>query len=453
MKKYIALLVVFLFPALSFAVETVTTSVGSEVKTNSQSSIIGDDAPSVDLCVDLKNNLYLRSTDSKTNDEVSLLQDFLSDKYFKQEPTGYFGQATLRAVRNFQKQNNIKDSGYVGPITRAKIKDISCNSSSTQRPTISSIDPSIAKVGQGIVLMGQGLNLGGDYVLFDGYRVETDGSEALNRIRFVIPEGLSKADDRIVCVKAPCESREKGYYKKVAPGKYNVQVVNKNGKSNVVKIEVTDGSSSAKPEIKAVNPSKGIVGQPITITGSNINTGNESIYFGESKIVQESFAPNGTNNVLTFRVPEYITRCGYMAENFICKIAAQKVTPGKYDIVVRNKNGISNVFSFEVVSSEGKAPIVTDFSPKSGTTETKVTVSGSNLNTGTEYVLFDQVKLPVEYSPIVNQLVFSIPKYYPWNCPEGMMCPAVVREVSPGTYGLQVGNSFGLSAKFDFTIK
>src|SRR3989338_5023311 len=73
-------------------------------------------------CVSLNFNLKYRSRDANTNGEVSTLQDFLqSQNYLSSEPTGYFGILTLKAVKDFQRDNGITPTGYVGPITRAKI--------------------------------------------------------------------------------------------------------------------------------------------------------------------------------------------------------------------------------------------------------------------------------------------------------------------------------------------
>ena len=87
-------------------------------------------------CVDLQYNLGYRSTDAGTNGSVSLLQDFLqSEGYLASEPTGYFGLLTYNAVKSFQSANGILNSGYVGSITRAKVKDISCNGTTTTTST------------------------------------------------------------------------------------------------------------------------------------------------------------------------------------------------------------------------------------------------------------------------------------------------------------------------------
>lgn len=87
-----------------------------------------DPNPNTSICISLQNNLHYRSKDINTNGEVSTLQDFLQSKgYLSSEPTGYFGLLTLQASKKFQNANGINGNGYVGPVTRAKIKDVSCN--------------------------------------------------------------------------------------------------------------------------------------------------------------------------------------------------------------------------------------------------------------------------------------------------------------------------------------
>lgn len=79
------------------------------------------------VCLDLKTNLRYRMRDIGTNDDVSVLQDFLqANNYLYAEPTGFFGVLTLQAVKKFQQVNGTSPTGFVGPITRAKIKELSC---------------------------------------------------------------------------------------------------------------------------------------------------------------------------------------------------------------------------------------------------------------------------------------------------------------------------------------
>lgn len=83
-------------------------------------------------CVDLQNNMGYQSRDISTNGEVSSLQDFLaSNNYLASEPTGYFGSMTTVAVKKFQSAVGIADSatlgyGGAGPLTRGKIKAMTC---------------------------------------------------------------------------------------------------------------------------------------------------------------------------------------------------------------------------------------------------------------------------------------------------------------------------------------
>ncbi len=79
-------------------------------------------------CVSIESNLRVRMKDASEGGDVTLLQDFLIAYGFMQgQPTGYFGQATLTAVKRFQQRSSLSPTGYVGPLTRAKVKDISCN--------------------------------------------------------------------------------------------------------------------------------------------------------------------------------------------------------------------------------------------------------------------------------------------------------------------------------------
>ena len=93
---------------------------------------VGDTDSSNSSCVTLDNNMRYRMRDTQVNNEVSDLQDYLiAEGYLSGSITGYFGVATLKAVKSFQSNNGLLASGYVGPITRAKIKSLSCDVADT----------------------------------------------------------------------------------------------------------------------------------------------------------------------------------------------------------------------------------------------------------------------------------------------------------------------------------
>ncbi len=78
-------------------------------------------------CVTLSRDLKYKSTDSQTGREVSSLQSYLqTKKYLPASAKGYFGPLTVVAVMTFQIDNNISPTGFVGSLTRKKIKALSC---------------------------------------------------------------------------------------------------------------------------------------------------------------------------------------------------------------------------------------------------------------------------------------------------------------------------------------
>ncbi len=113
----LGLLVAFGVPAFSHALPSPTVA---DVDPNG-------DATS-NSCVTLSSaDLRYRATDYVTGGEVSLLQDFLISKGFLSgQPTGFFGNMTLSAVKSFQKSAGFVSTGYVGNLTKAKIKELSC---------------------------------------------------------------------------------------------------------------------------------------------------------------------------------------------------------------------------------------------------------------------------------------------------------------------------------------
>lgn len=105
----------------------------------------GDIDPQGDTsCLNLTMNLRYRDNDAKTNGQVSDLQDFLASQGFlNTNPTGYFGLATFGAVKKFQRQYEFSPTGFVGVLTRGKIRDITCNIGPviSNQPTITVSSP------------------------------------------------------------------------------------------------------------------------------------------------------------------------------------------------------------------------------------------------------------------------------------------------------------------------
>lgn len=519
------------------------------------------------VCLDLKNDLRVGSTDATTNGEVTKLQSFLFPQYLKVEATGRLLGLTRAASVSFQKEYGISPAfGYIGALTRAKIKELTCDSTS-QNFGIKSITPSYAKVGDTVVLSGPGLNSGGDYVLFNGWRIETDGSKALNRVGFVVPQYISQT---VNCIMAPCPD----VLTMVNPGNYTVQVVNNLGKTNVVNLTVTnettvppndtvkiswvaptsakvgtrviiygynlfrpetkilfDGYSipgtpvynkiagnyssalefvvpetlshqcnrlkptypcltvaarkvtpgtyelavenkygrdfvkfevlgdtavGGKPYLTYSNPTQGPVGTEVYVFGTNLNTGEEKVYFGGSQVSLLTSATTDRKGMIRFKIPEYITPCGY-DDNTACRMMAQLVTPGKYEIIVKNKQGLSNTLSFTVTASGTTVtPKLKSLTPSAGGIGTEVAITGEGINVGGDQIYFGGSLVPQSLSSsadTVNTLRFRVPEYItPCGVGGQNLCKIASRQVVPGSYEVVVVNSRGTSNTLSFTV-
>jgi hypothetical protein len=81
--------------------------------------------------VNFSRNLMYRSRGA----DVTLLQDILREKgYLSVQSTGFFGIATFRAVKAFQKNYmHIPPTGYVGPKTRAVLNSFSISANTEER--------------------------------------------------------------------------------------------------------------------------------------------------------------------------------------------------------------------------------------------------------------------------------------------------------------------------------
>jgi hypothetical protein len=67
---------------------------------------------------------------------VTALQQFLkTNGYLAVQPTGYFGSLTETSVKEFQSENGVPATGYVGPLTRAALGKYSCSGSTGQSGT------------------------------------------------------------------------------------------------------------------------------------------------------------------------------------------------------------------------------------------------------------------------------------------------------------------------------
>lgn len=78
-------------------------------------------------CLAFTKNLYIGNRDIGRSSDVRKLQQFLNyQQMLKMSPTGYFGTATAKAVRDYQKQFGLKQTGVLNAETRNIMKGSTC---------------------------------------------------------------------------------------------------------------------------------------------------------------------------------------------------------------------------------------------------------------------------------------------------------------------------------------
>lgn len=66
--------------------------------------------------------------DGKASDVIDLQNKLKEKGYLSVNPTGYFGPATLSAVKKYQRDNGIIQTGYIGEKTRGQLRSHFCTS-------------------------------------------------------------------------------------------------------------------------------------------------------------------------------------------------------------------------------------------------------------------------------------------------------------------------------------
>jgi len=213
---------------------------------------------SVNSCLTLPGNLGYGANDFHSSNSVTALQNFLNAQgYFNSAylGTGRFGAITLHAVTQFQAANGIRATGFVGPLTRAAIMQISCGTTvtppSTTAARLYSVNPAAGTVGTSISITGFGFT-NNNTVLVDGLvaarNVPISSSIAIacttsplchgginQTIVFTMPTNLSP--------NCPVGSLCPMFLKEVTAGVHTLSIQNDNGTSGTLSFTVTGTST------------------------------------------------------------------------------------------------------------------------------------------------------------------------------------------------------------------
>jgi len=442
-----------------------------------------DPAGQTEPCVSLQNNLRYKTKDALTNGEVSTLQDFLQEQDFlSSEPTGYFGLLTLKAVKSFQSANEIVPTGYVGPMTRARIFTLSkcgtavvastpvalapTSSPSTivsgpvQTPylwpisgdpiiknqlisSLSNIGQAVGAVGDTIVLYGQGfvnsssghsssveffqngINLGA--VLIDSNNITLDGT----KMTFVL---------------------DPAFLAKIGSGPFQIRIATPGyGVSNFMNF-TTSPRSVVKVTFPAEN-SQLQVGQTYTIMW----TGSESGI--SSYVVHLIGGSNGsTNLILGTAYPKTDGSGG----SFNWTVPTS-VGPSMYQIQIGGQMGTGGTsFSFAVTPPATNVPVISSISSNQGRAGDTIVITGQNFLSRGNTSIVDFIKngqvigstdptaRGANWGTIVNPISADGTRL------QFIVDPIFVANAGIGNYQIRISNPYGdghsVSNSVDFNI-
>ncbi len=122
MKKYCSLVVIF------FVFFTISGYPLYPLAAAQSGAVDGQKFTSSQQCMEFTHILSIRSKDKTTQGEVTQLQKFLlRGGYLTGEVSGYYGVLTEKAVKLYQKENSIAQTGRVDIATRKLISKKSCD--------------------------------------------------------------------------------------------------------------------------------------------------------------------------------------------------------------------------------------------------------------------------------------------------------------------------------------
>lgn len=420
------------------------------------------------VCLDISSNWQLGTRDTVSRGEVARIQEYLNVPAGAY--AGYFGKLTFTAIKGFQASNGLPTTGYVGPLTRAKLKSLTCPPggntaavSSTQtgqttttttttgttttppstniitaiEPSIASISPATAAIGSTVTVSGSGFSLAENTINFGVSTVIKVAATTNQLLTFTVPSITHPA-----CLDFGCKIVQTA----IVPGKYLVSIKNTNGISNEFALNVTDQApTTGAPTISNILPATGVVGTQVSIVGSGFTTTDNTINFGDNTVITGLSSSNGTT--LSFTVPSSTHPA---CLDLGCKIATVPITAGAYNVSVTNKNGTSGSIVFRVIADTvtPQAPAISSFAPGTGTTGTQVALLGTGF-TQDSLVHFGTVTV-TPTMPTSGSLIFTVPSSTTAYCSTDFCVPPTT--ISPGTYNVWVSNTNGNSNTVVFTV-
>jgi peptidoglycan hydrolase-like protein with peptidoglycan-binding domain len=384
-------------------------------------------------CLDFNSGMSIGSRDFN----VSRLQDFLINQGFlRSSATGYFGSQTYRAVRDFQYSNGISMAGNVGPMTRGKIKFLTCHTIITSPVSINSMMPTTGMVGSAVTLYGSGFTNDNTIVFGNGVVPHVSSPDSRN-LTFTVPSSLSPACmyTNPACYMSSMPSMQ------TPPGTYPVSVTNTNGSSNSMNFTVVAQQSSVTPVISGIDsPTSLYIDQTGTWTVRASDPEGRGLSYSvlwgdESRIYPAAMSAQTSSFIQTSTFTHSYSSPGIYTATF----------------VVRGQNGQTAQLSSTVqVTGTIVRPQITSVYPSEihsfGTT---VTIYGTGFTRNTNSINFNGVTSVATNVPSYDgtSLQFTVPAT---PCSPGLMCAQVA--LNYGSYPITVTNEKGTSNSVQIAV-
>ncbi|MEK9154403.1 MAG: peptidoglycan-binding protein, partial [Patescibacteria group bacterium] len=270
----------------------------------------GSSLPVQTNCVVLSSDLSFGSRGS----EVSKLQQFLVSQNYpgggSWMVTGYFGNATVQAVRNFQQSAGLSMTGFVDGQTRSAIQTHSCGylgndlqnsfnygnnvypyNYSYTTPTYTT--PSYVAPSYAYTAYQYGTNPWSISPVINSLSVTSGGQGTVVTVygaNFdVLGTSVRFGVTSIVPAINPTQTSFTFTIPNVPSGSYPVSVTTSRGASNSLSFNVTGNTGlcgwgytylCAPVQLSSLSPISGVVGTMVTIYGNGFSTTNNTVYFG-----------------------------------------------------------------------------------------------------------------------------------------------------------------------------
>lgn len=265
------------------------------------------------ICTDLERTIYYGQRDRNTDGEVSELQAFLrAEGHLKSQVSGFFGFSTLRAVRDFQSDHDIRASGIVDAATRAEIEAVSCDASVEDLSIIGIDAPTALMAGE------------------EGTWTVDVESESEGNLRYSVVWGDEGAQRMMLASEDAAQSSASFTHTYEDAGTYTPEftVTDEEGRTVTKAAATVTVSVEADVHIGALSTTSGQVDDSVTITGTGF-TDDSVVYVGGTLATDVTV---NSDTSITFRIPS--------------------MGIGSYDVYVENENGTSNAIRFEVKAEE-----------------------------------------------------------------------------------------------------